>query len=149
MTNDTHVNVISLTTDQQIRRAFPLIAQLRTHLTEDDFVSRVQRQMKEGYHLVALENEGEIFAVAGYRFMNMLARGKILYVDDMVVNQVVRSYGFGEQLFDWLVELATSESCDKLDLDSGIWRPDTQRFYFNQRMSIHSYHFTLPLHPGK
>ncbi|MEI2781061.1 MAG: hypothetical protein V9H25_07260 [Candidatus Competibacter sp.] len=42
--------------------------ELRPHLAETDFVTRVQRQMKNhGYVLVYIATQNEVVAAAGYR----------------------------------------------------------------------------------
>jgi GNAT superfamily N-acetyltransferase len=76
---------------------------------------------------------------------HMLFRGKFMYVDDLVTDDAVRSHGYGEQMFAWLKEVARTEGCRMLDLDSGVQRMAAHRFYFRQRMTIASYHFSLPL----
>ena len=107
---------------------------------------QVQKQMREGFRLVYLENNGEIRAAAGYRIYDLLYSGRTLYVDDLVTREVDRSKGFGAQLFDWLVEEARRERCESFTLDSGVQRHDAHRFYLAKRMSIASHHFSLPLH---
>ncbi len=73
------------TTPEQIRRCHPVIRELRPLFQEpEQFVERVLRQHKEGYQLAFLESEGEVCAVAGYRFLESLFSGKFLYVDDLV-----------------------------------------------------------------
>ncbi len=122
--------------------------ELRTHITnEEKFVERVVRQQKQGYQLAFLESEGEVRAVAGYRFLESLFSGKNLYVDDLVTRESDRSRGFGAELLDWLIEQARANSCETLELDSGVQRFDAHRFYFSRRMSISSYHFRIKLEP--
>jgi GNAT superfamily N-acetyltransferase len=136
------------TTQEEIRRCFPVMHELRTHLVDEkEFVKRVQRQQKQGYQLAFLESKGEIRAAAGYRFLESLFSGKNLYVDDLVTRDADRSRGYGGQLLDWLIEQARANNCETLELDSGVQRFDAHRFYFSKRMSISSYHFRIKLEP--
>jgi hypothetical protein len=48
-----------------LSRCFPVVVQLRPHLTELEFVDRVQRQQQAGYFLVYVEKDDSIKAVAG------------------------------------------------------------------------------------
>jgi len=48
-------------------------------------------------------------------------------------------------LMDWLIERAREAKCTSVDLDSGVQRFDAHRFYFARRMTIRSYHFSLPI----
>jgi GNAT superfamily N-acetyltransferase len=133
-------------TPEAIRRCHPVMRELRTHLhNAERFVERVQRQQKGGYLLAFLESEGEVRAVAGYRFLEKLLSGRFLYLDDLVTREIDRSQGYGGQLFDWLIEQAREHGCENLELDSGVQRFDAHRFYLLKRMNISSYHFRLKL----
>jgi GNAT superfamily N-acetyltransferase len=132
-------------TDEEIRRCFPVMHQLRTHLEAAEFVPTIRRQQEGGYRLAYLEDDGEVPAVAGYRVMDNLYSGRVLYVDDLATDAAVRSRGHGGRLFDWLVERAREDGCRTLELDSGVQRFDAHRFYLLKRMVIASHHFRLVL----
>lgn len=131
--------------DEDVLRCFPVMQQLRLQLNRDEFLPTVRRQEAGGYQLALLEDDGEVRAVAGYRLIDNLFRGRVLYVDDLVTDSECRSKGYGKALFDWLVARARDECCNGLELDSGVQRHDAHRFYLAQRMIISSYHFSLKL----
>ncbi|MEX2570882.1 MAG: GNAT family N-acetyltransferase [Gemmatimonadota bacterium] len=131
--------------DVEILRCFPVMQQLRTHLVEDEFVGRVGRQAAGGYRLAFVQETGQVRAVAGFRYIDNLISGRILYVDDLVTDSNTRSRGHGGQLLRWLVGQAEAEGCSALELDSGVQRFDAHRFYLTHRMMISSHHFRLPL----
>jgi GNAT superfamily N-acetyltransferase len=131
--------------DAQILGCFPVMQQLRTHLEQKDFLSKVRRQQLEGYRLVYLDDDGSVRAVAGFRVVENLASGRMLYVDDLVTDSAWRSRGYGKALLDWLIEQARREQCQFLDLDSGVQRFDAHRFYLSNRLIISSHHFKLKL----
>jgi len=133
-------------TPDEIKRCHSVMRELRpSYKTPEEFLDRVRRQQKEGYQLAFVESDGEICAVAGYRFLASLFSGNFLYVDDLVTSESARSRGFGGQLLDWLIEEARKKGCDNLELDSGVQRFDAHRFYFSKRMSISSYHFRIKI----
>src|SRR6266513_2944854 len=134
------------TTPDEIRRCHAVMRELRPHFEDaEKFVERVTRQQKEGYLLAFLEAEGEVRAVAGYRFLESLFSGKFLYVDDLVTRESDRSRGFGGELLDWLIEQAREQGCENLELDSGVQRFDAHHFYFSKGMHISSYHFRIKI----
>ena len=133
-------------TAEEIARCHAVMRELRPHFDDvDKFVKRVEHQHQEGYLLAFVETDGEVRAVAGYRFLESLFSGKFLYVDDLVTRSTDRSSGFGGQLLDWLIEQARAHGCEQLELDSGVQRCDAHRFYFTKRMKISSYHFAVKL----
>lgn len=132
--------------DAELHRCFEVMRELRPHVaTFAEFLERVRRQHEQGYLLAYLEAEDQVRAVAGYRYLEMLFHGRILYVDDLVTRAADRSAGYGGRLFDWLVDQARQHDCDHLELDSGVQRFDAHRFYLTKRMKIASHHFSLPL----
>lgn len=118
---------------------------LRPHLTPDAFLAAVHTQQLEGYVLAAGAVDGRIVTVAGYRLQHMLSRGRFMYVDDLVTDDAVRSHGYGEQMFAWLKDTARNAGCAFVELDSGVQRSGAHRFYFRERMTIPSFHFSLAL----
>jgi len=135
------------TSDAAIARAYPVMAQLRPHLPEAEFVSRVRRMQAEGFHLALLEDDGTVCAVAGYRYYDKLFSGKNLYVDDLVTDASRRSRGHGRALLNWLANEARSHGCTQLELDSGVQRFEAHRFYLRERMHISAHHFVIALKP--
>ena len=131
--------------EADIARCFPVMAELRPHLIAGEFVPRVLRQQAAGYRLACLEHGGEVRAVAGFRYLDTLAWGRILYVDDLVTAETARSHGHGGRLFDWLMAQAQQNNCDALHLDSGVQRFGAHRFYLTRRMDIIAHHFALKL----
>jgi GNAT superfamily N-acetyltransferase len=141
------VNVPRLaTSDADIARCFAVMQQLRPHLVESEFVGVIRHQETTGFLLALLEDAGgTVRAVAGYRYLDNLASGHVLYVDDLVTDAESRSAGFGKVMFDWLVGQARIAQCQCLTLDSGVQRFDAHRFYLTNRMIISSHHFRLAL----
>ncbi len=132
------------TSDDDIRRCWPVLHQLRPHLEEADLLPAVRRMAPHGFRLVFAEDEaGEVRAVAGYRVTEMLRTGLMLEVDDLVTDADARSGGYGKALLDWLVAEAQALGCSVVELDSGVQRHDAHRFYFREGMHILGYHFSM------
>jgi GNAT superfamily N-acetyltransferase len=131
--------------DEDLDRCFPVMLELRPHLARSTFVQQVRRQEQRGYQLASLDADGQVRAVAGFRLLECLAAGKFLYVDDLVTRSSDRSQGYGEALFQWLIDYAKAHHCEQLSLDSGVQRFAAHRFYLQHRMDITSHHFALKL----
>ncbi|MDP9066846.1 MAG: GNAT family N-acetyltransferase [Actinomycetota bacterium] len=61
---------------------------------------------------------------------------------DLVTAERWRSKAYGRALNDHLLEAARAAGCSKVQLDSGTQRTDAHRFYFRERYSITSFHFS-------
>ena len=138
--------VRTLTTDEDILAARGVMRQLRPQIPEADYLFTVRRMMQtDGYLQAAVFDGDAVVAVAGYRFMEMLFAGKTLYVDDLNTDETRRSRGYGKALMDWLKREARERGCVQLQLDSGVQREQTHRFYFREGLTINCYHFRLDL----
>lgn len=135
-----------MTTLDELSACYPVMAELRPHLTAGTFAEQVTDQMEnQHYHLVAVVKEGAVLSVAGYRLGRNLAWGHFLYVDDLVTAAAERSVGYGEMLLDWLVSEGRRQGCVELHLDSGVQRFAAHRFYLTKRMDITAHHFAMKL----
>lgn len=130
------------TTDEEISATFPLMKQLRPHLSEHAYLNTIRRLQSEyGYRLAVLFEDGEAKAAAGYRLTENLAWGRSMYVDDLITDGESRFRGYATRIFDWLEEEIERHGCAMMHLDSGVHRHDAHRFYLNRKMKISCHHF--------
>lgn len=134
-----------LDSDEALALAWPVVQQLRPQLEREDYLALRQQQQAEGVKAVGLFLDEICIGYAGYRVQHMLAHGRVLYVDDLVVDNGRRGEGAGGLLMEWLVEAARSEGCASLQLDSGTQRQGAHAFYFGRGMRINAFHFRLVL----
>lgn len=129
--------------EEDIRRCFAAIQCLRPHLTIEAAVAQVLRQQTEqGYHLAYLEAEdGQVCSIAGFRFAEFLAWGRVLYIDDLVTLGEYRGQGHAGKLLKDVISLAAEKGCDAVHLDSGYQRHDAHRLYLNHGFHIATHHF--------
>lgn len=134
-------------TDQEIAACYPVMRELRPHISQEQFLSRVRTQESSGYRLAYVQSEDAVVAVAGFRIGENLAWGHFLYVDDLVTSSSHRSKGYGAGLLGWLKQQATTEGCGQLHLDSGTQRKDAHRFYEREGLSRSGFHFVVNMAP--
>ena len=135
--------ILEVETDDLIQACFPPLQLLRPHLQPDDFVARIRRQQDQGYRLLAVRDGETIQAVAGWRMLEYLAWGKVLYVDDLVTLPGARKHGYGGLLLDRLIAYAREQRCDAVHLDTGYQRYDAHRLYLNKGFVFASHHCAL------
>jgi GNAT superfamily N-acetyltransferase len=108
----------TLTTDEELATAFPLMAELRDRVRPETFLSEIRRQQKDGYELVGGFDDDRLVTLAGIRRSHTLSRGEHLFVDDLVTDESVRGRGYGKATIAWLVERARAEGLPRIYLDS-------------------------------
>jgi GNAT superfamily N-acetyltransferase len=138
--------VARVSTDAEILATRDVMRQLRPQLSPDAYLSTIRRlERTDGYRLAVSADGSDVRAVAGYRIMELLWCGRVLYVDDLSTDERHRSQGHGKTLVDWLTEEARSLGCVELHLDSGVQREAAHRFYFREGFAIRAYHFRRAL----
>lgn len=128
--------------DERLSAVFPVMRELRDHLSERQFNDLYETGYPNGYRVVGLFDGDECRACAGYRILTNFVSGRHIYVDDLVTAEKWRSHGYGRLLNKYLVELARNEGCSSVQLDSAVHRRKAHRFYFRERYTIVAFHFT-------
>src|SRR5437763_10180779 len=127
--------------DARLTTVYPVMRELRSDLSEEEFHDRYAAGHEDGYRIAAIFDGDECRACAGYRLVTNFVSGRHLYVDDLVTAERWRSHGYGRLLNKYLVELARGEDCSSVQLDSATQRAKAHRFYFRERYTITSFHF--------
>lgn len=119
-----------LQSPEELKSVFPLMKQLREHLSEEQFVSLIGLAMKESrYQLLGFFENGKCQGLMGYRILTDLVHGRHLYIDDLVVDQNLRSKGLGAKLLSKAKDIAKSENCKRLRLCTGAENDRGKNFY--------------------
>jgi GNAT superfamily N-acetyltransferase len=140
------ITITDASTDAEILATRDLMLELRPAVPPDTYVPTVRAMMAgDGFRVAALRVDGDVRAVVGYRVLQTLLFGRVLYVDDLNTDPASRSLGLGRQLMAWLRVRAVELDCRELQLDSGVQRLDTHRFYVREGLTIAAYHFRLVL----
>ena len=109
--------------EADVRKCWTAYKELRPHLRSDDeLVERWRVQTREGFQIIYIQ-EGDIaVAAAGYRVINTLAWGRVLYVDDLVAVAARHKGGLGTALLKYIQDEARLLGCDAVHLDTGYQR---------------------------
>jgi hypothetical protein len=86
-------------------------------------VERWRKQMEQGYQVVYVKDGDKVVAAAGYRFLNTMAWGHILYIDDLVALQTSHRTGLGTLLLQHLQNEAKERGSDAVHR---LWRRTTK-----------------------
>jgi GNAT superfamily N-acetyltransferase len=138
------MEIRELTTEHELREAFPVLSELRPALTVEGLLQAYPVQRAQGYRLFAAYDNGPA-ACIGWRILNYLHSGKTLYVDDLVTASTRRGRGFARALLQHAEAEARAAGCGVFSLDSGHQRFDAHRVYLNFGMRIVSHHFSKNL----
>jgi GNAT superfamily N-acetyltransferase len=138
--------IVELSTEGEFRRAWSIMRELRSNLTEERYMHLLEDMRANGYRLFAVHAGGSYVALAGMGLATNLYYGRYLWVYDLITTEGERSRGHGRLLLTHLEQIARDEGCDTIALASGLQRADAHRFYENHmRYERASYAFVKKL----
>jgi len=126
-----------------IPQVFDLIKELAEYEKALDKVSNTVERLEEDgfgpnpvYELFVAEIENNIVGIAltYYRFSTW--RGKVMYLEDLIVRENMRRKGIGKKLFDMVLDHAKVTSCVGLSLQVLDWNDLGINFYKKYNMEF-------------
>ena len=126
-----------------IPQVFELIKELAEYEKALDKVSNTVEKLEEDgfgpnpvYELFVAEIENNIVGIAltYYRFSTW--RGKVMYLEDLIVREHMRRKGIGKKLFDIVLDHAKVTSCVGLSLQVLDWNDLGINFYKKYNMEF-------------
>ena len=126
-----------------IPQVFQLIKELAEYEKALDKVSNTVEKLEEDgfgpnpvYELFVAEIENNIVGIAltYYRFSTW--RGKVMYLEDLIVREQMRRKGIGKKLFDMVLDHAKVTSCVGLSLQVLDWNDLGINFYKKYNMEF-------------
>lgn len=137
--------IVDINNESLLRDCFGVFHALREHLDLKTFLEQVKRQQQQGYQVIAVKDEQGMQSVAGFRRVELLAWGKVIYIDDLSTIGQARGKGYAGALLDYIIALAHSENLQAVHLDTGHHRHAAHRLYLNKGFEIKSHHLSLQL----
>jgi GNAT superfamily N-acetyltransferase len=120
------------------------ILEFRGNLDPNTVVDQVfQMISQEGFQLVFVSNADctKAGAFIGYRKLNLLRTGPMIYVDDLFTFSEFRGQGYAGALLDYVANQAANEGIKSIHLDSGYTLHTAHRLYLNKGYYLACNHF--------
>lgn len=134
--------------DADILACYEPMRELRPRIASaQELLTRVRRQARDSYRLLAAWHGGNAVAVAGYRITETLTRGRFLYVDDLVTVSAMRGSGLGARLLAAVAEEARTLGLRTVALDTALDNFQAHQFYEREGMRAAAKRYVLEL-PG-
>jgi len=139
------MDIVKLKSTRDLTMAYPLMKELRTHLSRESFFQLYKSLSEESrYSLVGIFEDSQIVGLGGYRYTTDFIRGEHLYVDDLIIKGGVRSKGLGTKLINHLIDEANQRGIHLIRLSTHKDNTRAINFY-KERGFVHtSLSFELP-----
>jgi GNAT superfamily N-acetyltransferase len=135
-------NTISeVTSDLEIEQCWEVISLLRPHLDKNNWKEIIYEMMKnEKYRISGIMENSQCVAFAGYRIMNSLHSGHIIYIDDLCTLESHRGKGLGSQLLEYIEQMARTNAMDAVVLDTDFTNNTAQKVYLKSGFQLAALH---------
>lgn len=127
---------------EELPQILPLISHLNPKLAPEELERRLHLMIPQGYHCIAAYDGEQMVGVAGYWLGTRFYCGEYMDVDNVVVQESLRSAGIGAKMMDWLHAKAVEMGVKVVVLDSYSTYSGAHRFYFRQGYEILGFHFS-------
>ena len=126
-------------------KLYPLIHQLNTDMTLNDYQEMLKDMLPKGYRQVGAFLNDTCVGVAGFWINTKLYCGKYIEPDNVIVSSQYRNLKLGSKLLHWLHEEALRNNCTVSLLDAYAQNKDAHRFYFREGYYILGFHMIKKL----
>ncbi len=107
---------------------------------EEQFVASIEeyeRDFEAGvYRALVAESDGKVVGMALSYMAYSTWKGKMLFLEDFVINEAYRRYGIGQLLFDAFLEEARQEGCRLVKWQVLDWNKPAIKFYEKNKAMI-------------
>ena len=82
----------------ELEQAFPVIRQLRTHLSLGEYIALAKEMKSDGYQIVCLFEHDTVVSYIGFIKLKNLYYGEHIWVYDLVTEKAKQGRGYGKLL---------------------------------------------------
>lgn len=100
----------------------------KVHLSLEQLISD-GRGSHPLYRLLVAETDGDVAGIALFYFGYSTWKGKLMYLDDLIVTETMRKQGIGKMLFDELIRVAKQEDAKQIRWHVLDWNEPAINFY--------------------
>lgn len=141
----TPVKIKVITSVADMLNQFSLIQQLSPKVSAAQYEAMLKDMVKCNYkQAVACLNEVPI-GVCGFWINTKIYSGKYVELDNVVIDEQYRNYQIGQQLCNYVIQLAVKEGCKVAMLDAYLENEKAHQFYERNGFNKKGYHFIKKL----
>ncbi|KOP39847.1 GNAT family N-acetyltransferase [Flavobacterium sp. WLB] len=138
------MDILNVQTTAEIEFAKEAILEFRTNLEAENVVEQVLEMITSGgFELACIPSDdgSKAAAFVGFRVINMLRTGKMIYIDDLFTLPEYRGRGYAGKLLDYVDQLAVERGIKSVHLDSGFALHPAHRLYLSKGYFLACHHF--------
>ncbi|TDW51724.1 ribosomal protein S18 acetylase RimI-like enzyme [Flavobacterium sp. 270] len=142
------MEILNLKTSADIEFAREAILEFRTSVAPEQLIDQTLEMIDtDNFQLACIPSDDgkKAAGFVGFRTMNMLRTGKIIYIDDLFTLPEYRGRGYAGKLLDYVDQMAKENGINAVHLDSGFALHPAHRLYLSKGYVLACHHFAKTL----
>lgn len=143
------MKIVELRSIEELLTSFDLMKEMYPSITLSEYRDELNQMINNNYSQLAVFDNEKIVGICGIWINTKLWSRKYMELDNIIVSSKSRSKGIGKMMFDYAKNIATTENCNLIVLDSYTDNFEAHRFFFNQGFVPRGFHFISILNESK
>lgn len=135
------IAIRQLESKAEMLEAHALLQSAYSFLQKEQLSEMLDQMLPHNYFMVAAFEDEKLIAVSGFWIHTKIWAGRILEIDNFVVDENYRSTGIGSKLMTWFEEEAENRECNMMVLDAFVENFKAHKFYIKHGFHQRGYHF--------
>lgn len=131
---------------EEILETANVLAQIYDELNKETYIEDILNMMQRGYKMAAVFEDKEVengrcIGVVGARVIRKLHYGKVIEIEDFMIDRAKRGIGVGKMLIRWVEFQATLFGCKNIVSTLETKRLESQRIYAREGFILDGFFF--------
>ncbi len=135
------MQIKEISTRDDIEKTFHVLQQIYENLNADGYIDDVLNMIQRGYKMAQVCEDkdidnGRCIGVIGVRIVRKIQFGKMLEIEDFMIDRKKRGIGVGKMMIRWAEWQAAIFKCDAIVGCLGSKREESQHIFSREGFSI-------------
>ena len=136
------MQIKEIRTREEISETFKILAQIYENLDRETYVEDFFKMIPFGYKMAAVfEENSRCIGVVGIRFMQKLHYGKVVEIEDFMIDRQKRGIGVGKMLIRWVEWQALGSNSQNIIGNLKTKRLESQKIFAREKFILDGFFF--------
>jgi len=140
------MQIKEIQTSEDISATMPVLQQIYENIARADYLDRILSMMESGYKMAAvfednmIEN-GRCIGVVGIRIVEKIQHGRVIEIEDFMIDRQKRGIGVGKMLIRWVEWQAVTFKCRNIIGSLETKRQESQKIFSREKFILDGFSF--------
>lgn len=135
------MQIKEIKTKDEIASTHSVLQQIYEDLKEENFVINIQEMMASGYRMAGVFENKTCIGVVGIRIIHKIQFGKIIEIEDFMIDRAKRGIGVGKMLLRWVDWQALEFNCISIIGNLLTKRQESQKIFAREKFILEGFLF--------